>query len=49
MLLHSRACKVEFSDGQTEVSTADIVAENLLAKVDHEGNGFLFVEEIEDH
>ena len=49
MSLDGRACEVEFSDGQTEVPTADVMAENLLAKADPEGNRFLFMEEIEDH
>ena len=36
-------------DGQTEIPTANITAENLSAEVDPEGDGFLFVNEIEDH
>ena len=36
-------------DGQTEVPTADIVAENLLAEVNAEGDKFLLMEETEDH
>ena len=47
--LDSRACEVEFSDGQTKIPTANIVAENLSAEVDAEGDRFLFMEEIEDH
>ena len=43
------ACKIEFSDGQTEILTDNIIAENLLAEVDAEGNCFLFMEEMEDH
>ena len=43
------AREVEFSDGWTEISTANIIAENLLAEVDAEGNGFLLMGEIEDH
>ena len=49
MPLDSRAHEVEFSDGQTKILTANVTAENSLAKVDHEGNRFLFVEEMEDH
>ena len=49
VLLDSRACKIEFSDGQTEISTANIIAENLLAEVDAEDCEFILVEEIEDH
>ena len=49
ILLDSRAYKVEFADGQTEILTANIIAENILAEVDAEGNRFLFMDEIEDH
>ena len=42
--LDGQACEVEFSDGQVEISTANIVAENLLAEVDAKGDGFLFME-----
>ena len=45
----SQTCEIEFADGQTEISTAGIVAENLLVEVDAEGNSLLFMDEIEDH
>ena len=48
-LLDNRVCKVEFVDGEVEILTANVIAENLLAQVDAEGNRFLFLEEIEDH
>ena len=47
--LDSRAHEVGFSDGQTEILTADIIAENSPAEVDPEGDRFSFMEEIEDH
>ena len=40
VLLDSWAREVEFSDGQTEILTANVIAENLLAEVDPENNGF---------
>jgi len=49
VLLDDRAYEMEFEDGTTEILTANIIAENLLAQVDPEGNRFLFMEEIEDH
>ena len=49
VLLDNQAHEVELSDGQTETLTANVVAENLLAEVDPEGDGFPFMEEIEDH
>ena len=47
--LDGRDCEIEFSDGQTEILTVSIIAENLLAEMDAEGNRSLFIEEIEDH
>ena len=49
VLLDSCACKIKFSDGQTEIPTADNVAENLLAEADAKGKRFLLMEEIECH
>ena len=36
-------------DGTTEVLTANIIAENLLAQVDDQGHRHLMIDEIEDH
>ena len=47
--LDSRACKIEFTDGQAETMTTSVIVENLPAEMDVEGNRFLLVEEIEDH
>jgi hypothetical protein len=41
-LLDSRQYEVEFLDGETEILTANIIAENLLAQVDEEGCTMLF-------
>merc|ERR1739836_37296 len=49
LVLPMTMCHLEFSDGQTKILAANVVAENLLAEVDPEGNRFLFMEEIEDH
>ena len=48
-LLDHRQYEVEFLDGRTEVLTANIIAENLLAQVDDEGHCHLMIDEIEDH
>ena len=48
-LLDSRQYEVEFDDGTTEVMTANIIAENLLAQVDEEGRRQQMLEEIIDH
>jgi hypothetical protein len=48
-LLDSRQYKVELMDGDTEILTADIIAENLLAQVDEEGRQQMLIDEIEDH
>jgi hypothetical protein len=37
-LLGSRQYEVEFMDGESEILTANIIAENLLAQVDEEGH-----------
>ena len=48
-LLDSRQYEVEFRDGRVEVLSANIIAENLLAQVDDDGNRYLLIDEIEDH
>jgi hypothetical protein len=48
-LLDSRQYEVEFMDGEVEILTANIIAENLLAQVDEEGHRQMLIEEIEDH
>jgi hypothetical protein len=48
-LLDSRQYEVEFMDGEIEILTANIIAENLLAQVDEEGRRQMFIAEIEDH
>jgi hypothetical protein len=36
-------------DGETEILTANIIAENSLAQVDEEGHRQMMIAEIEDH
>jgi hypothetical protein len=48
-LLDSRQYEVEFMDGETEILTANIIAENLLAQVDEEGHRQKLIDEIENH
>jgi hypothetical protein len=48
-LLDSRQYEVEYLDGETEILTANIIAENLLAQVNDEGHRQMMIEEIEDH
>ena len=46
--MDSRQYEVEFVDGGTEILTANIIAENLLAQVDEYGQRSMLIEEIED-
>ena len=43
------AYEIEFIDGTTEVITANIIAENLLAQVDEEGHRQMMLDEIIDY
>jgi hypothetical protein len=36
-------------DGETEILTANIIAENLLAQVDEDGHREMMIARIEDH
>jgi hypothetical protein len=44
----TREYKVEFTDGTTERYTANVIAENMYAQVDNEGNMFQLLDEIMD-
>ena len=48
-LLNSRQYEIEYLDGTTEVLTANIIAENLLAQVDYQGHRHSMIYEIEEH
>jgi PAS domain-containing protein len=48
-LLDSRQYEIEYADGRTDILTANVIAENLLAQVNEEGQRHLLIDEIEDH
>ena len=41
--------EVEFLDGDSEILTPDLIAENIIARVDDEGFEHIMLDEIEDH
>jgi hypothetical protein len=48
-LFDTREYEVEFTDGTHEKYQANVIAENMYAQVDDEGNEFLLLKEITDH
>ena len=48
-LIDTRQYEVEYEDGGTEILSANLLAENLLAQVDEHGHKHLLMEEITDH
>ena len=48
-LLDTRAYKVEFSDGTTEVLTTYSIVENLSGKINDQGHRQIFLDNIIDH
>ena len=48
-ILDTRMFDVEFEDGYTDSLAANLIAENLFAQVDSEGNRHLYVKEIQGH
>ena len=48
-LFDTHEYEVEFTDGTCEKYQANIIAENMVAQVDNEGNQFLLLHEITDH
>jgi hypothetical protein len=42
----TRLYNVEFPDGRSEEYTANIIAENMYAQCDEEGNQFLMLQDI---
>ena len=48
-LLDTRKYEVEYIDGMTEILSANIIAENLLAQVDEEGHRQMLFDEIINH
>ena len=47
--MDTRQYEVEYEDGGTEILSANLLAENLLAQVDEHGHKHLLMEEITDH
>jgi ribosomal protein L31E len=48
-LFDTREYEVEFTDGMHEKYQANVIAENMYAQVNDEGNEFLLLDEITDH
>jgi hypothetical protein len=48
-LLDTSLYEVEFDDGITQAFATNIIAENVYAKVDQEGNEYVLIDEIIDH
>jgi hypothetical protein len=48
-LFDTREYEIEFTDGTTEKYQVNIIAENMFAQVDSEGNQYLLLQEITDH
>jgi hypothetical protein len=48
-LLDSRAYEIELADGNIEILRANVIAENLFAQVDDDGQRFQLLDEISDH
>ena len=48
-LFDTREYDIEFTDGAIERYTANVIAENMFAQVDEEGNMYMILQEIVDH
>jgi hypothetical protein len=48
-ILDTRTYNVEFPDGRSEEYTAKVIAENMYAQCDEEGNQFLVLQDIVGH
>ena len=48
-ILDTRIYTVQFQDGSCSDYAANIIAENILSRVDCEGNQYLMIDEIVDH
>jgi hypothetical protein len=48
-ILNIRTYNVEFPDGRSEEYTANVIAENMYAQCDEEGNQFLMLQDIVGH
>ena len=48
-LFDTREYEIEFTDGSRDKYQANVIAENMYAQVDDEGNQYLLLQEITDH
>ena len=48
-LFDTREYDIEFTDGAIERYTVNVIAENMFAQVDEEGNMYMILQEIVDH
>ena len=48
-MFDTREYDIEFTDGAIERYTANVIAENMFAQVDEEGNMYMILQEIVDH
>lgn len=48
-LLDTRQYEVEFMNGESEIMTANLIAENIISRTDEEGYTHKMLDEIEDH
>ena len=48
-LFDTREYDIEFTDGAVKRYTVNVIAENMFAQVDEEGNLYLILREIVDH
>jgi hypothetical protein len=48
-ILDTRAYNIEFPDGRSEEYTANVIAKNIYAQCDEEGNQFLMLQDIVGH
>ena len=48
-ILDTRTCEVKFADGQTAELAANVIAQNMYAMCDIEGNQYLLLAGLVDH
>ena len=48
-MLDSREYKIEYLDGTIEIATANLIAENIISKVNEQGHRQILIDEIIDH
>jgi hypothetical protein len=48
-LFDTREYEIEFADGTRDKYQANVIAENVFAQIDSEGNQFFLLQEVTDH